>query len=822
LKKKSLLKFIIVILVLVFSFGLRIYAPHADLPENISFSGSVYTDEGNQCHNSRSKILFGDWYPDDWRITHYNPVIPYFKYMLFKIFGIGLLQVRMVSHFFALFSLIIFFFTLRTYFGFGFTVLGTFLFGINYLLIMFSKIGTFETPMIFWILLSLFFIEKFRHSHKSYLLFFSGASAYMAFIFKNTAAHFIPVPILAYILFIIFTEKKTNPGFKAGLKNLAYIVMGILMVLMLWVVLFYIPNREWIWNSPGQYIGNQMFPRSISAAVGNFFAFNWRDQFYKIPIVWVLAILYIPLFFRRLILKRSDLTEIGFSLLFFSHTFFFLFISNRPTRYLIAVIPALIFLTTLLFKMLASQESGKNLVISLRKRLILFVFDLIWIAFATFFCFIPLFSRYITKLRRPPLSWSYLFLLIAGILMVYGLFYIYKKLFMDNKNLKFIRFFLIFIFIGFSVFINIKQYHYWKSHRTYTVFNLSRELGKKLDKAYIAGLTAPVAVLENQHRSLFLYPNFVNWDKSTFGKYPLTHALLASFNQEITSFYHQWPQQMKQARLLKVYNVKEQFLHLYSFVDPRISHVEYLPDNRFKLLIQNPQKKSIKARIGKILFFGSNIDLNSLTHPVIIERDADMVTLQPGENMVIGKKIQFKTSEQRILLFFLDIYQWANKHRYEGEKFPRKVGEKKEDLSASARFVSQFQAKKQKPGFLTFGPFIPFTTGFMTIDFNLKFTNIKSKIRSISRVDVFSYRSKKILASEVIKPKQVNPGKFDSFRLAVFIPDIEYLEFRVFPEGYSNVDLDYVEVTYYQGYLFDTNQIRMENFSKGGQSGEPK
>jgi hypothetical protein len=471
---------------------------------------------------------------------------------------------------------------------------------------------------------------------------------------------------------------------------------------------------------------------------------------------------------------------------------------------------------------MATQESIQNAGLSWGKRLVLLGFDMIWLAFASFFCFIPLISHYIIKLRQPTLSWGFLIFLFVGIFVCYGFSFIYKKLLVSRKTLKPVMVGLISIVVGFSFFINLKQYRDWKNHRTYTVFNLSRELGEKLNDAYIAGLTAPVAVLENHHKSLFLYPNFVNWDKNTFDKYPLTHALLASFNQEITSFFHQWPQKMRQSRLLKVYNVKEQFLHLYSFVDPRILHIERLPDNRFKLLIHNPANNPVSTRIGKIILPKEGIDLKSAGDTVIIEKDANMAILHPGENVVIGEKIKAATPVPEKLLFFLDIDQWKNKHRYEGEKFPRKVGENKEDIYASARFVSRFQAKKQKPGFLTFGPFVPFPTGFMNVDFNLKFTNIRTRIRPITRVDVFSYRSKKILASQKIKPRQVKPGQFEMFRLNFFIPDIEYLEFRVYPEGYSDVELDYVDVSYFQGYLFNLKQISGEKNSKGGLSGEPK
>ena len=107
------------VIILLFSIGLRINSPKADLPSHITFSGSILTDEGNQCHNSRSKALYNEWYPDDWRITSYNPLLPYMKYAIFKIFGVGLWQLRSISFIFAFLSLLLFFLTLKSYYFLG-------------------------------------------------------------------------------------------------------------------------------------------------------------------------------------------------------------------------------------------------------------------------------------------------------------------------------------------------------------------------------------------------------------------------------------------------------------------------------------------------------------------------------------------------------------------------------------------------------------------------------------------------------------------------------------------------------------------------------
>ncbi len=815
--KNKYIKIGAVVILLLFSLGLRFNSPTADLPPDISVSGSIYTDEGNQCHNSRSKILYNDWYPDDWRINNYNPVVPYLKYAIFKVFGVGLVQIRAVSYLFAFLSLLVFFFTLRSYFNFGFSMIGTLLLGINYLYIMYNKIGTFETPMIFWMIFSLFFMEKFRTRQKSYLLVLAGMSAFMCFVFKNTGAHFIFVPFAAYLLFLIFGNPDEKPSLKKGIIDVTLILGGILIVFIVWLVFFYIPNREWIMSAPGKYIGNQMLPKTIKEAVGNFFGFNWKDQFFKIPIVWLSALFYVPLFFRRLLKHRTSLTENGFFLFFLSHTLFFMFMSNRPTRYFVTVIPAMVFMTTLLFEKMYHFSLEKNTVLTYgygyRKWEygILLVLDTLWLALGLNFCFIPLYSIYIQHVSRPPLSYKYIIFSFICVLLFYLVKSIYWKLLKDKFNLK-IPLRCLFVFmLTFSIFINLKYYLKWNSDKTFTVFNISKELGEKLDNAYIMGLTAPVAVMENRHKSLFLYPNFVQWEKDIFDKYPLTHALVANIHGEVKMYFDQWPQKMSNANLLKVYNVKEQFLHLYSFVDPYILSCTKSDSNRYLLKILNPQNQQIETRIGKI-FYSSTPE-----YALAIERDKLPIPLEPGENIIpveidTNPLAQINTNTDitpGTVVFFLQHQRWENRFRYEGEKFPRQVGGEKKDVLASARFVRYYKAsnksnnKIRKTGFMAYNPNfpLPFSQGFLIVDFNLKFSHIKSKIKPLCKLDIFPHREEEAFAWKTLKLRDVKVDKFENYRLCTTIPETKYLEFRVYAEGLSDIELDYIDITYFKGMI---------------------
>jgi hypothetical protein len=385
---------------------------------------------------------------------------------------------------------------------------------------------------------------------------------------------------------------------------------------------------------------------------------------------------------------------------------------------------------------------------------------------------------------------------------------------------------LVVLLTTLSLVINLSHYRKWNREKTHTVYQISHELGARLNNAYIAGLTAPVAVLENTHRSLFLYPEFVNWDRHTFERYALTHALLASFNQEITLFFRQWPDQMEQARLLKVYNIKDQFLHLYSFVAPFIEEAREIDNQGIELKIQNPSDNPVMAGIGSICFFNDSGGLGGVDDYSISEA-TDSVVLKPGENRLVLPHPPSEQSEPLSVLFFLDLKEWGRTHRYQAEKFPLRAGENIRNVGASGGYTRSFFQKKHRAGFITFGPFIPYSTGFLKVDFNLKFDRVRSRIRPLVKLDIFSYSTKQSLDRRVLKPGDIRNNDFNRYPLTVTLPHRHFLEFRVYAEQFADIDLDYVDVVYYQGYILNLNHdegrsLLAKKSFQGGTFGDTK
>jgi len=800
-KKNNLWFTLTAVFIILISFSLRIYSPQSDLPPDISISGSVYTDEGNQCHNSRSKVLFDEWFPDEWKITNYNPIVPYFKLLIFKVFGTGLIQVRSVSFFFSLLSLIFFFLILRSYFSSWLSIAGITLLGFNFLYIMYNRIGTFETPMIFWMILSLYFLEKYRVRGKNIFTALSGTAAFMAFVFKMTGAHIIPVPVISLLLFLLFIPEKNLPDRKKIAVSTAVILIAIIISFAIWLLFFYIPNKEWIKSAPGSYIGNQMFPKSIDQLFGNILSYNWKEQFFKMWVVWVAAILYLPIFFRRLLMKLMDITEAGFVLFLLSHTGALMIMNHRPTRYLIAAIPPMVFLTILLFRHVMNGFKYQSDPGILKKSLFL-MFDTGWLFLSLFYCFLPLLAQ--ADIHILPVKFSLdLFLISVFLTGLFHLFlYLLKRFFRTGVRIGIFVVVLVLFFVSISIYTNVKYYYHWQRDKTEYVNVISTELGDKLTNGYIAGLTAPVAVLGTEHKSLFLYPKFVHWEKDTLEKYGITHALLANFNFEISNFFGQWPGKMENALLLNVYNVKDQFLHLYSFNDPVISRIKRIDPGTLELsILYNGEPGEIQ--------FGKLESIRG--EDIRFDEDPYQITLLPGTEMIkSGENIlrisdKYRGSEK---LIFIHNKKWDTRFRYEAEKFPKKRGKVVRDVTASGKHIRYFNVLTDRKGFMACsigGKFIPYTEGMIYAKFYLRFGNIKSRIRPLATIDIFNNTDGIPVSSNIIKKKDIIGEDVRGYPLLYKVKGVSDLEFRVHAEKSSDIYYDYLELFYYQGKFIDGN-----------------
>ena len=235
----------------------------------------------------------------------------------------------------------------------------------------------------------------------------------------------------------------------------------------------------------------------------------------------------------------------------------------------------------------------------------------------------------------------------------------------------------------------------------------------------------------------------------------------------------------------------------------------------------NPGRENTAVRLGRI-YFHRQEPQGAEDTPYTIETGEQEYLLEPGETVItagisidalhiVPPGTQPEPPDQSTVpanplesvLFFLE-YNHAYGHeplRFEGEIFSHKTGINRDVPSASNRSVRFFSPGIHQPGFLSYGPAVPFGRGFLVVDFHISAENFKTRIKPVCQMDIFSYEDNGPLAQGSIKPADFKKNDSNRFRLAAVIPDTRTLEFRVQAGKYADISLDYVDVTYYQGVL---------------------
>jgi hypothetical protein len=87
----------------------------------------------------------------------------------------------------------------------------------------------------------------------------------------------------------------------------------------------------------------------------------------------------------------------------------------------------------------------------------------------------------------------------------------------------------------------------------------------------------------------------------------------------------------------------------------------------------------------------------------------------------------------------------------------------------------------------------------------LKFSNLKTKIRPLCHLDIYSYEDNGPIAEKTLRPVDIKKNKKGIYRISAVIPETKTLEFRIRTEQWSDIAFDYLDITYYQGYFIDIN-----------------
>lgn len=485
-------------LILLIAGALRLQHVRADPPlllPSISGSAGIYFDEGIYCHNARNRILFGRWITDEWNPLVYNAPLTAIYYVGFRLFGVSIVTVKVINVLFGLLGILLFQAALRAYLRPGPALAVTSLFALDFINIMYNRLGLLENFSCLCFLLGFYFFVRSRG--RASMAFFVGVTAVLAALSKYLFAYFLSAAFLAVA---VEARRRSSPKF------LLSFVAGVLAVGFPWFFGIYLPFRS-SFAKIGAGWGMLSLPHSISQAWSNLIHHPLPRYLALVPAVGVVLVLFTGWALIRLI-HRKPAKEAEPDL------FVFLWIAGavvamgllnyRPLRYYLPLLPALYLAVSVLIR-------SRDTIVAERLRF--------WpLAVIPALLFLPFFRTLVRSPSAffvfPPVLRVLSYLSLAGIFLLF--------LTGRPKRTAPLGALVLAIMLGCSLFLY--QRHFYE-RPTYNLEAASRFMRTLPPGSLVMGQEAPRLTLETPFQALMAYENWFN-DEETFARYKPTHLLV--------------------------------------------------------------------------------------------------------------------------------------------------------------------------------------------------------------------------------------------------------------------------------------------------------
>lgn len=314
------------------ALALRLLWLDADAATTLTWSGAPFTDEGLYSHAARNRVLFATWRTDDWDNRLVSPLFDGLAFAVFSLFGVGYVQVRLISVVFATVALLLFWDMLRQDWGPRWAVLGCALWGLDYFWFQFSRLGLLEPSMVAWLVAAAWCWRRALDRGVAWAIG-CGVCAAIAFVWKSLALLWLPVPLLALLLLARpWTRWRLAAGYLAGVGA----------ILALYGLLWYLPNRTEL-AAYNQFYANDRLPGSFGEAITVLLG-NVRSKYVwaQTPVLLIAALLSA---LRSLItIRRSLQPVVALALAWTICGAVLLIMPYSPPRYYTLLLPGVVIL----------------------------------------------------------------------------------------------------------------------------------------------------------------------------------------------------------------------------------------------------------------------------------------------------------------------------------------------------------------------------------------------------------------------------------------------------------------------------------------------
>jgi 4-amino-4-deoxy-L-arabinose transferase-like glycosyltransferase len=507
------------LLLLLLAVGFRILQIQADPPDDFSWSGGYFADEGFWSHNARNAVLFGNPVQDEWDARIISPIFARLQQCIFWVFGAGLLQVRLIGILSSLILAAASFGIFRLHFDVQKSFFFSILVSLNYPMMVFGRQGILDpfAAALAWCALLFLLRNSFA------TVFFAGVFFVLSCITK-----YLMIYVAVPFAFIVWTNKRYVP-----------FLIGALFTFFVWFALNYIPHKDLLTSYGSYYASQQSW--QIGAVLKNLALQPFYLYFVKSPAILCMANLAIWIF----VFKRTEWSLVEKSLLIWLITgiLFFAIWKYRPFRYYTSLIPPLAAISGIALMRIGSFHNVKQHFI--------IAFGVFLPAVQMIFVLMDRFAGWNFVPEQLGIQTFDAILLIAfTAVIIFTL--------TSGRHLSWIGIGFVFVFL----LSDVRNYTSWMIQPEYAAMNISHDLQSRVKNGVITGQWAPELCLENKLRVVPVWRGFVN-SQNPFQKFGITHILQWDYPLGGEKFDEWYPEEFKQFRLITKYRIKDSDLSFY-------------------------------------------------------------------------------------------------------------------------------------------------------------------------------------------------------------------------------------------------------------------
>jgi 4-amino-4-deoxy-L-arabinose transferase-like glycosyltransferase len=512
--------------------------PHLD-QKWTSWSYGAYTDEALDTYSARNMVLYGRWRVDDLFPLVVYPLINYLMVLVFKVLGMGFVQVKLLSLLASVASVLVIYLLVKEDAGHLAGLLAGLAFATSFPLTMYGRLGLVEPMQILFLLLTgLCYVRGLKRPP---LMGLAGLLAASAVLLVKASAAFIAPALVAAIAWELFSARQDRATVRVILRGVGWALAGVAASLVIWLVIVFLPYRADYFqyvlrhslNSPAGH------PMGIVEYLLNTFTVGfWTGLVPSLPWLALIGFITLPVLAAG---RRPAMRYLG---LWFTSALLMLgYMNYRPDRYELVLLPTLI--ASFSVALARIVEAG-TLLPRLRPTIFKVGLFVLWLWILT--TQLAGYTQGFWGMLSVQTDLGVLIVAFAVAAVVGILGYFIARIARNGFTIRSlaIRAGITIVLVSLAVRLDLTQYFRWFGARTHAMVEAGAALDSALPAdAVVVGGWAPAILIGSRHRVVAM----TDWANSDdpIGRFGATHMITFEDGPDLKLFDKLYPHKIRQA-----------------------------------------------------------------------------------------------------------------------------------------------------------------------------------------------------------------------------------------------------------------------------------